>query len=117
MPASVLLVDDDASIREVLGQALRSQGHTVQAVESCTGALAILENQRPEVVILDLMMPVLGGWQFLEIMKQSVKLSDIPIVIITASEEVPKGGYRIVRKPFDVDAVLSAVKDCCRPLD
>jgi CheY-like chemotaxis protein len=111
MQTSVLLVDDDAAIREVLGQALRSEGYQVHAVESCTGALALLEHTRPSLVLLDLMMPVLGGWQFLEILNKSEKLSAIPVVIITAAEDVPRGRYRVVKKPFDVVAVLSAIED------
>ena len=111
--ACVLIIDDDAAIREILGQALRSEGYQVHAVESCTGALAMLEHTRPALLVLDLMMPVLGGWQFLEILNKSEKLSDIPILIITAAEELPEGRHRVIKKPFHVDTVLSAVRDSC----
>ena len=114
MRGSVLIVDDDAAIREILAEALREEGYLVRSVDSCTGALSMLEQSRPSVILLDLMMPILGGWQFLEIVKSNKNLSAIPIVIITASDQAPRE-YKVLKKPFDLDQVLAVVLEICGP--
>jgi len=103
------LVDDDGDIRDVVAQALRGAGYKVRVTSNGAQALVALEETTPELVLLDLMMPQLGGWQFLEILEANPRYAKIPVVIITASREEVRD-RPVLRKPFDLDALLRAVE-------
>ena len=107
----VLVVDDDQSIRECVAEFLSFEGFEV--CEACNGeeGLRLLESERPRVVVLDLMMPVMSGWEFRREQKLRPDLADIPVIVITASHDPDIDADRILTKPFDADVLIDAVHE------
>lgn len=115
--AKILVVDDDAAIRRVVATILSLDEHTV--VESSGGqdALRQLKRQRFDVVILDIMMPVMNGYEVLERMSQMPACADIPVVVLTAKQdaegivrEAAAGAFDHVSKPFEPATLEEAVR-------
>ncbi len=112
----VMVVDDDSAIRHSLSELLRDEGYAVTAFENGQRALDWLRSSavRPRVVLLDLMMPVMDGFAFLEEKEKDPAIEDLPVVVITAGNgcgEVTRR-HRIADcfpKPFSVTALLAAV--------
>ena len=115
--ASVLLVEDDRDICEAVSAVLEAEGYTVLTAGNGQEALKILERGQPCVVLLDLMMPVMDGWDFMEQVKKTRRLEDLPVVVVSAySERKAEGVRRVLKKPLDVNQLLAAVADyCCCP--
>jgi CheY-like chemotaxis protein len=115
--ASVLLVEDDFDIREAVSAVLEAEGYTVLTAGNGEEALAILERGQPCVVLLDLMMPVMSGWDFMDVVRKNQRLEDMPVVVVSAySERKAEGVRRVLKKPLDVNQLLAAVADyCCCP--
>lgn len=111
----IMIVDDDFDIRDALSQVLEDEGYGVLAAANGREALAMLRNgQRPAIILLDLMMPVMNGWQFRVEQLGDPALADIPVVVISAdgnisakSEAIKPVGY--LKKPIQLDALLAAV--------
>ncbi len=105
----VLVVDDDRDIRELLVELLASEGYEVASAADGRRALAEARAHRPDVILLDLMMPVMSGWEFRQEQLRDPGLADIPVVVVTAFEE-SIDGTELLRKPFLVEDVLDAVQ-------
>src|SRR6185312_4881227 len=98
MPCDVLLVEDDADFRGVMSGALADLGFAVRTAEHGLQALRSMRDTRPKVVLLDLMMPVMSGWQFLETVTQSRDIGNIPVIVMTGSSSPrPQGCYKFIR--------------------
>ncbi|MBP2638028.1 MAG: response regulator with CheY-like receiver domain and winged-helix DNA-binding domain [Firmicutes bacterium] len=117
---TVLLVDDEQAIRELLALYLTKEGFTV--LEAADGAEALIKNQeyKPDIIILDIMMPVLDG---LEVCRQIRKISSIPIIMLTSRAEdddrimgLELGADDYVTKPFNSREVVARVKAVLRRL-
>jgi CheY-like chemotaxis protein len=115
----VLIVDDDQGIRRLLVAFLRRQGF--QLLEACNGreALAAMRVSNPDLVILDLWMPEVSGWEVLTERAADSSLQRIPVIVVTANSsrksaaDFPgKDVYAVIGKPFDLDALLTAVTTC-----
>ncbi len=107
----VLVVDDDASIRELLSTALEDDGYEVMPAMNGQDALNVCARWRPDVIVLDLMMPVMDGWTFA---KRLHERDDIPIVVLSAANDLERhgrsvGAAEVVGKPFDLDQLLPKV--------
>ena len=116
--ASVLVVDDDDDIREAICGVLEAEGYTTMTAENGEVALASLDKgRRPCVVLLDLMMPVMNGWDFMRAVSEKGTLDDLPVIVVSAySETVAPGAKRVLKKPLDVKQLLAAVREfCCCP--
>ncbi len=83
-PATVLVVEDDEPTRELVRRTLEGSGHTVIEAEHGARALELLEAQVPDVVVLDLMMPVMDGFEFLRRLRSHATLAELPVLIATA---------------------------------
>jgi two-component system response regulator AdeR len=110
---SVLLVEDDASIRDALAELLNENG--VRTWRACDGREAIqrLRSRKapPCLVLLDLMMSGMNGWEFLEVHRGDKKLSSIPLVLVTAWVETDLGQAKaMVSKPIDPPKLLRTVR-------
>ncbi|MCK6528300.1 response regulator [Myxococcota bacterium] len=109
----VLLVEDDTTVREALEEVLIAEGIDVRTAEDGRQALdAILGGLRPCLVLLDLMMPVMDGWQFLEALARRDLEGVAPVLVLTATgPEVrcPAGASATIRKPFDISDLLDAI--------
>jgi CheY-like chemotaxis protein len=118
-PKTVLLVEDDLATREALAAALQYRGYAVTAAPNGQEALARLrEGQLPSVILLDLLMPVMDGWQFRAEQRRDARLSPIPVVIVTASGDVRQkaealGAAGFLQKPLDMDELVGHVRRHC----
>ena len=113
----ILIVDDDADIREVLTEVLRDTGHEVVTAANGQEALDVLRSgSSPCLVLLDLMMPVMDGYLFLEAQKNDPALAGIPIAVITAGRTVDWAkleGTPLVPKPIRLPLLLSVIQRFC----
>jgi CheY-like chemotaxis protein len=115
----ILLVEDDEATRTAMALALELQGYTVTAVANGQEALDRLRAAgRPCLILLDLMMPVMDGWQFRRELAQDPALADIPVVIVSADGTVPQkaaalGATDYLQKPVEVDQLLVTVQRHC----
>src|SRR5689334_19594781 len=87
----IMVIDDEESIREILKQTLEFFGNDVILAENGRQALELLDRQIiPNIILVDIMMPIMNGWEFLEQVKKRAHLSGIPIIVITAFKEDPE---------------------------
>jgi two-component system chemotaxis response regulator CheY len=108
----VLIVDDDPDLLDVTSFVIENEGIAVETATDGEEALARLRKGKlPRLVLLDLMMPVMNGWEFLEEVAKDPVLRAIPIVVLTAGEqtEVP-GAMDVVTKPMDLTVLLQVVE-------
>ena len=87
--ASILVVDDVPEVQEPLVRYLEKAGHKVRLVENGVTALDAILESRPDVVVLDLLMPGLNGSAVLEVARSYIRLQSLPVVILTALEDGP----------------------------
>jgi CheY-like chemotaxis protein len=96
----LLIVDDDPELRQSAVDALSDAGYETAAAGNGWEALAATQGPRvPQLILLDLMMPDMNGWQFREAQQRDARIRDIPLVVITASRD-------LVNHPIDADSVL-----------
>ncbi len=115
MGKQVLLIDDDEDIRETLADYLELLGFSVAAAENGQAALDVLAAlpELPCFVLLDLMMPVMDGWEFLRAIKPDPKFARVPIFISTSSPGSAPPGYPVIPKPVDLHTVSEAATSVC----
>jgi two-component system response regulator AdeR len=108
-----LLVEDDVDVREMLEFTLKSRGFTVELATNGSAALDALAQRRPCLMILDLRMPVMDGWQVIAQMKERA-LADVPVCVISALEErIPSQAVASLCKPFDARELLAVAARYC----
>jgi len=112
----VLVVDDDPDVRSFLSAFLELEGYEVQTAANGAEALHSVAEQRPDVILLDLMMPVMDGWTFCRQLAMNHHTSHPPIIIISASHELDgrlqeAGASAFIAKPFDLDCLLSCLRE------
>jgi CheY-like chemotaxis protein len=110
--ARVLVVEDDADLRELFAIVLRDAGHEV--VEARDGAQGFDRMKTgPSAVVLDLMMPVVDGYEFLKQLRSSSRYASVPVIVVsgtpTGNWSLRVGADRYLAKPFEVDALTSLV--------
>jgi CheY-like chemotaxis protein len=117
MPSSshVLIVEDDADLRELMCLVLAHEGFEAESVCDGAGALERLRgcHNRPQVILLDLMMPRMDGWEFCREKASDPTLADIPVIVLSAAprEHAVESATMVLPKPVDYDALVSAVRD------
>jgi CheY-like chemotaxis protein len=117
----VLVVDDDPSIRRMIMAALRRDGYTFSEAANGKEALEIMRQEHPSVVVLDLMMPIVSGWDVLRERAAEPDLQSIPVIIVSANRgpelasAMDKGICAFLPKPFDIKVLISLVKSCVMP--
>lgn len=114
----VLIIDDDEDLRDALADLLARKGYEVLCARNGREALALLaEYPNPCLVLLDLVMPVMDGWQFLSAVQTDPVLSGLSVVIVSAhaGTHAPTGGRTVLRKPFELDELYQVVEQHCGP--
>lgn len=118
-PVRALVVDDEASLGDLLRMALRYEGWEVRTADSGAKALAAAREFAPDVVVLDVMMPDLDGLQVLQRLRQAG--NDVPVLFLTAKDAVDDriagltaGGDDYVTKPFSLDEVIARLRGLLR---
>jgi len=111
----VLLVEDDADVRSTLAGFLEQEGYQVETAENGKDGLAKLLNAKPGLVLLDLMMPVMNGWEFLEEKNHNSLCSRVPVLVISAVPGNPHipGALGFLKKPVDLDRLMDFVELYC----
>lgn len=115
----VLVVDDDEGIRELVVTALAEEGYAVRSAGDGQEALAVLDQYDPQLILLDMRMPVMDGWQFAKSYRERPG-HHAPIVICTAALDVRRDAREIgadgfLGKPFQLDELLDLVEAHTRP--
>jgi two-component system, OmpR family, response regulator CpxR len=107
----ILVVEDDLVIRDVVDDVLAEVGFDVIPATSGKQALDYLrDDEPPDLVILDLMLPLVSGWQVMEHLRSEARLMRVPVIVTTAvSADRPRGATTVLPKPFTVRALLEAV--------
>ena len=117
----VLIVEDDADLRDMMAQLLSLEGYQAQTVANGRDALEYLRRgDYPDVILLDLMMPVMDGWEFRRRQCQDPDLANVPVIVLSAldqSRAADLGGAAFLKKPLDFDRLIQLVRRYCRNHD
>lgn len=112
----ILVVDDESSMRFLIRMIFEAEGFEV--VEAHTGAAALerlKEDPSPDLVVTDLMMPVMGGRELVERLRADPETAELPILVVSANANaVVAGADAVMRKPFDPDALLDTARSLGR---
>ena len=120
MRTRIVIIDDDADLRHALSVMLRLDGHEVTEFSDATEAITRIEGGLAvDVILLDLMMPIMNGWEFCRYRDQSPLLKKVPVIVITARQSVepPTGVSQILLKPFDPEVLEDAIGRALVPRD
>jgi CheY-like chemotaxis protein len=115
--AKILVVEDNDDVREMMAVTLELEGHTVDTAVNGRDALDKLRRtEKPCLILLDLMMPVMNGWELKNRLEHDPDLCDVPVVVVSAAtgeivRNTPAAAY--IPKPVDMDRLLGLVGDLC----
>ena len=111
---TVLLVEDDHDVRVALRRLLEEAGYELWSAGDGRSAFALLERAAtvPDVIVVDLMMPVMDGWKLIDELRQHPRFADIPVIVQSAFRDPPPpaGVARFLDKPIDEQALLEAIR-------
>lgn len=112
----ILVVDDDPSVRRLLSVQLGLAGHEVNVAEDGATALVEIGRDKPELMVLDVMMPFLDGWQVLEKLRAKPAYVDLPVILLSAKStqsDIDRGyelgASLVMGKPYDGERLLSMI--------
>ena len=110
----MLVVDDEPQVRATVREALLYEGYTVTEAENGADALSAIANSAPDIVLIDLWMPVMDGWQLRKSLLESHP--HLPVIVLSAVELKHEDLIRleadaVVEKPFDLDDLYDAIND------
>jgi CheY-like chemotaxis protein len=111
----ILVVDDDAAIRDVVTDILQMSDYRVKTATNGAEALESVRSERPALILLDLMMPVMSGWEFLRRSRQLTVCAKVPVIVMSAAHDAAHaadelGAQAYLAKPFDMDTVLGLIE-------
>lgn len=120
--AHVLVAEDNAALRQIIVDALQEAHYTVDATGNGREALELFAARRPDVVVLDLMLPALDGWAFVEQVHSVQHQGDVPIIVISAAEGLFERTAQlpvrvVLSKPFRLETLLEHVARLSAPTD
>lgn len=117
MPKIVLIVEDEEAVRELERFILEQAGYEVVTARDGLEGIAKAEFRKPDLILLDLMMPDVSGGRMFDEMKQHPTTSDIPIIVVTGKPDAHDtfdetlGSDNVIMKPFEPDGLLARVRD------
>jgi CheY-like chemotaxis protein len=118
---TILIVDDDPGIREALTMILEDDGYRVVSAANGRSALDLLQqsDRLPQLILLDLMMPVMNGWELHAALREDISLAAIPVIMLSADSTVnfkarAQGAAGYLAKPVDLSVLLDTVSQHCR---
>ena len=113
----VLVVEDDADVRDMLRTILETEGYETIVAANGAEALEAMQERKPCVVLLDLMMPVMDGWTFRERQLDIPQFADVPVICLTAVYDPQAASQALqapcLHKPVEMDALLDRVEQAC----
>ena len=115
MKHTVLLIEDDEELRELMRDALELNGYSVVAAIDGQDALERLSSVDDVcLVLLDLLMPRMNGWEFYAATRQRDELVDVPVIVHSSvARDAPEGVTRVLEKPLQLELLLSTVREFC----
>ena len=113
----VLIIDDDEDLHTLYG--LYLQGESIKIVQAFNGlqGLELAEKEKPDLIVLDMIMPVMDGEEFFVKLRTQKKLTDIPVIIASVNEKIPEklfqlgNVYATLKKPFTIETLISKIKE------
>jgi CheY-like chemotaxis protein len=112
--ATVVVIEDERDLREAVCEFLRAAGFAAIPAKNGVDALKVLRSRgRPSVILLDLMMPVMNGYEFLRFLRQDRVLQSVPVVVTSALDDLPDGTRYLLRKPYEGRRLVEVVAQCC----
>ena len=113
-PASVVLVvEDEAESRDTLRELLELEGYQVETASNGKVALEVLETIEPCVVLLDLFMPVMDGWQVINRLRTDGRLGKMNVLVITSAGHRAPSDLPVLQKPINIDRLISTLETVC----
>jgi CheY-like chemotaxis protein len=109
----VLVVEDEAESRDTLRELLELEGYTVQTAADGKAALELLETVDPCVVLLDLFMPVMDGWQVIDRLRADGRLGRMNVLVITSAGHRAPSDVRVLQKPLNLDKLIRTIETVC----
>jgi CheY-like chemotaxis protein len=113
----VLVIDDDSQTRELVAAVLGSSGYEVRGAEGGGPGLSLAAAEPPDVVLLDVQMPGMDGYEVCRVLRQDAKTRQIPVVMLTASDDphlnreaYAAGAQACVLKPFRTEGLIAAIE-------
>jgi CheY-like chemotaxis protein len=109
----ILVVEDDTSIRELLVELLESEGYEVNSSENGSEGIKALESMRPDLILMDMMMPIMDGYGFRQAQLERSEWRDIPLVAMSAQEQDDLENFGIMNflpKPLEINHLLETVR-------
>jgi CheY-like chemotaxis protein len=111
----VLVVEDEPYLCDLIADVLEAEGHTARKASNGLDALQMISERKPHLVLLDLMMPIMDGWEFMAELRANPAWRDVPVVVITAVYDVAKtqsitNASAVITKPFDIDQLSDVVR-------
>jgi CheY-like chemotaxis protein len=112
---TVLVVEDEEDLREMVRDALELNGYSVVTAQDGHEALKKLDEiDRLCLVLLDLLMPGMNGWDFMAALRKRAELASVPVIVhSSATASTPAGATRVLQKPVMFDQLLSVVREYC----
>lgn len=112
---TVLVVEDEEDLREMIREALELNGYAVATAQDGHQALAQLARiQQPCLVLIDLLMPGMNGWDLFDELRRRPELDRVPVVVYSSvSDRAPSGVTRVLKKPLTFGELLSTVREYC----
>ena len=114
----ILLVEDDRHLRQVLEARLSSQGYSVVVAHDGKEGLSKVQSEKPNLVVLDVGLPLLNGVELCDLIKKSEKLKQIPVIMLTAGKTIGDwekglnaGADAYMNKPYNWDKLISTIKE------
>jgi CheY-like chemotaxis protein len=113
----VLVVDDDQGVRELVRANLELEGYAVREAASADEGLAVLEEEPPDLILLDVMMPEVDGWEMLRRIQERFGVGSIPVIVFSGqveeeavSQAATRGARGFLGKPFDLRQLVDQAK-------
>ncbi|MCW2573354.1 MAG: response regulator receiver protein [Frankiales bacterium] len=113
----ILVVDDEPNVRRLLSVQLGLAGHEVDIAEDGAAALVSLGQHRPDVLVLDVMMPHVDGWGVLAALRSKPQFVDLPVILLTAKDQAEDvahswdlGASMVMSKPYDGDRLIAVIE-------
>ena len=111
---AVLVVEDDDPIREAVADALSNEGFHVYQAESVPRALELLAQMpHPSLILADLMMPAMSGWDLIKALSENDRLATLPVVVVSAADSDTPQGFRRVKRALDLGELVGIVSPLC----
>jgi CheY-like chemotaxis protein len=119
-PKPILVVDDEPAILDMIAELLGYEGYPVVTTSEGSIAVARAKVDPPALILLDLMMPGMSGWQVIAALKASPQTRAIPVVLLSARRDLPATAHELgivtfLAKPFDIDELLKIVHTYAGP--